>query len=228
MRKIHRFITKYNRKDEYLYVEDKDALHQWKNVLKLNIGEEIIITNEDQKEFLVKINELTREKATLQIIKEKINKSEPEKQVHLYLAILKKENFELALEKATEIGVKSITPIITERTIKTGLNIDRLKRIAKEASELSGRSTTPEINEITKFEKAIEISKGEKIIFDIDGKKIEDKNNQEISIFVGPEGGWTENEINLAKEKGTRVASVSPLTLRGETAAIIASYTVLN
>ncbi|ETB63866.1 TPA: 16S rRNA (uracil(1498)-N(3))-methyltransferase [Candidatus Nomurabacteria bacterium] len=228
MKKIHRFITKYNREDDYLYVKDKDVLHQWKNVLRLNIGEEIIITSEHKKDFLVKIDELSRERAILKIIKEKINKSEPEKQVHLYLAILKKENFELALEKATEIGVKSITPIITERTIKTGLNIDRLKKIAKEASELSGRSTTPEINEIIKFEKAIENSKGEKIIFDIDGKKLEDENKKEVSIFIGPEGGWADNEINLAKEKGMRIAPISPLTLRAETAAIIASYIVLN
>lgn len=228
MKKIHRFITKYNREDDYLYVKDKDVLHQWKNVLRLNIGEEIIITSEHKKDFLVKIDELSKEEARLKIIKEKINKSEPEKQVHLYLAILKKENFELALEKATEIGVKSITPIITERTIKTGLNIDRLKKIAKEASELSGRSTTPEINEIIKFEKAIENSKGEKIIFDIDGEKLEDENKKEVSIFIGPEGGWADNEINLAKEKGVHIAPISPLTLRAETAAIIASYMVLK
>ena len=226
-KKIHRFIEDYDIENGNIVLRGEAIIHQFRNVLKFKKGEEVIIAK-DGKELFGEILEIDKDKIILLKKEERENKNEPEKKVHLYLAILKKENFELAIEKATELGIQSITPIITERTIKTGLNFERLRKIAKEASELSGRSLVPEILDILRFEEALESGVGEKILFDIGGEKLKDKNNKEISIFVGPEGGWTENEINIVKEKGVRIASISPFTLRGETAAIIASYVVIN
>ena len=145
----------------------------------------------------------------------------------MYLAILKKDNFELAVQKATECGVSNIIPVITERTIKTGLNTERLEKIVKEASEQSGRSIVPKILETMELKEALQhgTKNEEKVIFHLVKENYEPKKNvTTVSIFIGPEGGFTEKEINLAKESGYEVASLGDLTLRGETAAIVATY----
>ena len=80
-----------------------------------------------------KILLLAKDKAELEILEIIKNKNESENHVNLYCSILKKENFELAVQKAVEVGVKEITPIITKRTIKLGLNTERLEKIIKEA-----------------------------------------------------------------------------------------------
>lgn len=86
------------------------------------------------------------------------------------------------------------------------------------------------INEIKNFKDAVISDKNQnKILFDISGKNLgRAKQSENISIYVGPEGGFTEEEINLAKSNGATIASLGPLTLRGETAGIIASYLALN
>lgn len=227
MKKIHRFIEDYEIENGNIVLKNETIIHQFRNVLKFKVGEEIIIAS-NNKEILGKILKIGKKEVIILKIKEYINSKEPTKNIHLYLAILKKENFELAVEKATEIGVKKITPLLTERTIKMGLNIERLKKIAKEASELSGRSIIPEIKEIKDLKSAINEANGEIIIFDIDGENLEKINNKEISIFIGPEGGFSQNELSLIKDKKLKIATMSTLTLRGETAAIIASYIAIN
>jgi len=151
--------------------------------------------------------------------------------VNLYLAILKKENFELAVQKAVECGVSNITPIITERTIKTGLNIPRLEKIILEASEQCGQDIVPTLSPILKFEDALTDGAkfDEKIIFHLGGNPYTiNQKAKSISIFIGPEGGFTDKEITLAKESGYKVASLGPLVLRGETAAIVATYLAVH
>jgi 16S rRNA (uracil1498-N3)-methyltransferase len=132
------------------------------------------------------------------------------------------------VQKATECGVKKIVPLISARTVKTGLKKERLEKIIKEASEQSGRGMLPALMETMSFSEALEQAKDneQNFFFDASGSSFADQvlNNNSVGIFVGPEGGWTSDEINLAKEKGCLLASLGQLILRGETAAIIASY----
>jgi 16S rRNA (uracil1498-N3)-methyltransferase len=228
MKKIHRFITEYKIENGLILITDPFLIHQWKNVLKFKNGEQVILVNK-QEEVLVEIKDYSKNNYLLSVLEKSQNKNEPERKVDIYLAVLKKENFELALQKATEVGINSITPIITERTVKTGLNMKRLEKIAKEASELSGRSTIPKIKETINFSEIFEIEKNKKIIlFDISGGNLKTTRDKELAIIIGPEGGFTDKEINIAKEKGAMISSISTLTLRGETAAIIASYLAIN
>jgi len=218
--KIHRFIGR---------IEDEEISRQIRDILKLHAGEQIIISDGKGNDELVEITGVGKP-ITYKTIK-KLEVEKPKREVSLYLAILKKENFELAVQKAVECGVSSITPVITERTIKTGLNIERLQKIIKEANEQSGRSIVPTLSPISNFKDALNdgSQSEEKIIFHlVDNPYVSDKKEKNISIFVGPEGGFSEKEIELAKEAGFIAASLGPLTLTGVTAAIVGTYRAVH
>lgn len=228
--KIHRFITPYEIRDSSVTIQDSELVHQFRNVLKFKTGEVVMLTNESMLEVTVRIAHMSKDTIDFEVIDEGVNNNEPKTKVTLYLAILKRENFELVVQKATEIGIYKIVPIITKNTVKTGLRYDRLEKIAKEAAELSGRSTVPTITEAIEYTDAIEQVKDIKdnIIFDISGKKMSEINIKPANVFIGPEGGFTEGEISEARNAGFTVASLGTLTLRGETAAIVASYISIN
>ncbi len=228
--KIHRFITEYEVKNGEVVMTDTELLHQWKNVLKFKVGEQLVLSTVLGDEALCEIVDMNKKEAVLKVISEDKNTKEADlnKNVTLYLAILKKENFEFVAQKATELGVSTIVPVKTDRTVKQNLNFDRLNKIVKEASEQCGRSTIPEIAEIIDFEDAVEYSKDSdyRVFFDSTGTPLSSRENgsKSVALFIGPEGGYTEKEINWAKENGMEITSISPLTLRGETAAIVAVY----
>ncbi len=239
MKKIHRFIIEYTIIDQLITIKNIELLHQWNSVLRFKPGEQIILANPSpsskNNEALCIIKSLNKKEAILKIIEEKENIAEPKKKVTLYIAILKNENFELVVQKVSEIGVSEIVPMITDNTVKTGLKYTRLNKIAREAAELSGRSIVPIIQEAISFAEAIKKSTDAKqrIIFDISGKAISPptpplESRGGIAIFIGPEGGWSGNEIALANENNFTISSLGPLTLRAETAAIVASYLAIN
>ncbi len=228
--KIHRFIGDFDLSGKTIEIADSKIIKQIRDVLRLEIGEKITLSDGRGKVALINLDFISSDKVTGAIENLEVAKPEQRK-VHLYLAILKKENFELAVQKAVEVGVYSITPVITERTIKTGLNLERLNKIIREACEQSGRSIVPTLSPILDFSPALAFGSAseEKIIFHLVEEKYQ-KNTKakSASIFIGPEGGFTDKEISLAKEAGYTVASLGTNTLRGETAAIVATYLTVN
>ncbi len=231
-KKIHRFITEYKKSGDHIEINNEEIVHQILDVLKLRTGEICSISNGDGFEYKSEIEEISKNRIVYKIIEVEIKNNEPERKVTLYQSILKKENFELVLQKASEMGIQNIVPIINERTVKTNLNFERLAKIAREASELSGRTNVTNVLEIVDFEESIMTDKNtDKILFDITGElnassqKLDAKS---LSIYIGPEGGFTEKEIAFAKQCGAKVYNLGSLTLRGETAGIIASYLALQ
>ncbi len=228
--RLHRFIGEYNLNKDIIEIKDLDFIKQIKSVLRLEIGDFLILCDGNGIEAKVEIIEINKGEIITQVI-ERAEKEQNIKKVSLYLSILKKENFELAVEKTVEIGVSEIIPIITERTVKLNLNEDRLKKIIREASEQSGRTILPVLSPILKFEDAIQDGKKnkEKIFFDFTEKEnIKNTDAKTISIFIGPEGGFTKEEQDLAKQNDYKIESLGALTLRAETAAIVATYKVIN
>ena len=224
--KLHRFIGPYDFGSSKISITDPETIHQIRKVLRLNPNEQIILSDGNLGEATVKLIIFEKDKIEGEIIEKYKNKNEPERKVVLYTAILKRENFDLVVQKATETGVKEIIPVITSRTVKTGLNLDRLRKIAKEAAEQSGRGIVPVIHEPIKFQEAI---KNGGILFDPSGDILKAESLKlEAKLFVGPEGGFTEEEIELAKKNNFKIASLGSLTLRAETAAIIGSYLAIT
>ena len=152
-------------------------------------------------------------------------------QIHLYLAIFKFDRLEWAVEKCTELGVTSIVPIITHRTdshlvAAARKRVERWRRIAHEAAQQSRREAVPGVADPEKLEAVIATAQGKRVVLaetehehmvrDVVGPAME------ISLAVGPEGGWTESELTSFSQNQWENASLGSTILRAETAAIAA------
>lgn len=219
--------------DKGIKIAEKDMVHQIKNVLHLKIGEKVLLCDENKNEYMVEIMHMEKNIDT-KVISSGKNKNESKRNVHLYLSILKKENFELAVQKAVEVGVNAITPLITNKTVKLDIKRERVLKIIKEAAEQSERGIVPELKEIANFKEVMkEKRNGITFFCDRSGNDLynlmkKTKEENVINVFIGPEGGWSEIELKYAKENKFLIVNLGKLTLRGETAAIIASYLFSN
>jgi 16S rRNA (uracil1498-N3)-methyltransferase len=231
MAKRHRFIGDFPLHPGRLRVSDADLVHQMHSVLKLAPEEELILGDGKMHEALCRLVSYEKHAVIIDVLEVHANANEPARDSVLFCAILKKELFELVAQKATEVGVREIIPVITARTVKLNLRADRLEKIVREAAEQAGRGQVPIVQKAMPLDEALEYAKHNdvNILFDV-GKAGPDlpREVRRVGIFIGPEGGWQEQEIELAREYGCRIAGLGPLTLRGETAAIIASYLVLH
>lgn len=228
MKKIHRFIFDADLR-ERLIVDDAALLHQWGKVLKLAPGEEIEICDGRGNEALYAIEALEKKSAELGRKGElKKNEGEPARHVTLYVAVLKKEHVDLIVQKATECGAAEIVPIVTERTVKKGVKLERLREIAKEAAEQSGRGRVPTIHEPLSLKAAFAHAdmNGANYFFHTNenGEVFAGDASSRVGLFIGPEGGWTDAEAKAAAAHGCGITSLGPRILRGETAAIVSVF----
>lgn len=227
--KLHRFIGDFDLSQERIHLGSSEVAHQLTHVLRVKIGEEIIVCNGEGKEAYGTVVEIG--KGVLDIKRGKVFSSIPEPfhQVTLYAALLKGEHFELVAQKATEIGVTTIVPIITQRTIKLNFKWDRVVKIITEAAEQSGRGIVPTLTEICTFKESLKHAQKNNgnIFCDFNSPELTQKMikpHKHIGCFIGPEGGWDEKERKMAIENELTFASLGNFTFRAETAAIVSSY----
>lgn len=167
----HRFIGKFPLEAKQFWISDDELAHQAREVLRLKPGEEIILSDGEGREAQTEIVSCDRGAVEVKILEVRAGLNEPKAKVTLYLAILKRENFEFAVQKAVEVGVSKIVPVITRRTVKLGVKSERLKKIIKEAAEQSGRSILTQLDEEMNFKEALSDAKTNDLnIFLIPGK----------------------------------------------------------
>lgn len=226
--KVHRFIGSYDLRQAEIVLEDQ-AARQMALVLKMRAGERILLCNGQGKEAEYEI--LSIKKGAVRVARDgdiTEVKTESARQVTLYASILKRENFELIVQKATECGVARIVPVISERTIKKDVKLERLQEIAREAAEQSGRGVVPPISEPMTLAQALKDAEvnGKNYFFDVSqaANAFKPSATGSAGLFIGPEGGWTEEEQAQAKRAGCAIATLGPRVLRGETACIAAVY----
>jgi len=230
MKKIHRFIFDTDLK-ETIQVRDQALLHQWAKVLRFKPGEEIEICDGRSHEAVYKVMSLEKRIAELERIgKVRDNTAEPKRHVTLYMAILKREHTELVVQKATECGVSEIVPLVSDRTIKKRAKLERLRDIAKEAAEQSGRGRVPLIHEPLSMKAALAHAEmnAANYFFHTDAERDIFKGvkagHSRVGLFIGPEGGWSEEEAEQMLTHDLHVVSLGPRILRGETAAIVSIF----
>jgi 16S rRNA (uracil1498-N3)-methyltransferase len=233
--RLHRFIGDFDLGGNEVLVSDGDVLNQMKNVLRLKPGDGVVLSDGRGGEAEGEVKEFKKNSAVVRISKRSSGAAVPVREVVLYCAIIKRENFEWVVQKATEVGVSRIVPIVSERTVKLNLKRERLSKIIKEAAEQSGRTVVPSLSEPQSFVEALVGAKDGNdlnLMFvpqsPVLASGLNFKKEKKIGIFVGPEGGWTEKEIDESKKAGFKTVSLGTLTLRSETAAVVASHIAVN
>ena len=237
--RLHRFFINTNiaelfaEKDSF-DIADKDLVHQWKNVFRYNVGSQVVLFDGNGMDYLCIISSMRNLGASVQVLKQqKTADVNQRKNIWLCVALLKKDNFDLVVQKATELGVTNIVPIICEHSEKRKLNLDRMKKIAIEASEQSGRGDIPVIHAPQTLQEIFQsgILPQEKVAFDPSGipfkQYITSTNQVSFATFVGPEGGFSDKEIAFFKLYNMPVISLSTQILRAETAAIAVASLLL-
>lgn len=230
--RLHRFIGDYNLSKKEAKIFDKDLIKQIRKVFRMRVGDRLILSDGNLNEAECRISKYKKESLSLEILDVKQNVAERNKRIILFCSILKGGNFEIALQKATEVGVSEIIPLLCKRTVKLKVRKERLEKIIREAAEQSGRGIVPILGEAMNFDDAAIYAAGNSsnYLFDMEGKSVLEtivfgkENAGSVGVFIGPEGGWEEQELESAKEKGFKIISLSDFTFRAETAAIIATY----
>ena len=200
-------------------------------VLRLKLEQEIILFNNDGHDYHAKIVELGRREALVVVTNKVKNQTEANLIITLMISLISNDKLELVIQKAVELGVQKIIPVITEKTqrIKAEREASKLehwRKIIIAASEQCGRAKLATVSEIKEFATVIDEDKSE-INYILSphhaASKLAKVNNpQSISLLIGPEGGFTESEIRLANEAGFHNLNLGKRILRAETAAITA------
>ncbi len=221
--KLHRFYTNDSVPHSGSHsIVSSELYHQLKNVFRLNRGESIILFDGSGYDITASISDFHDNSVTVSIVGVTKNETALTKDVYLFASLVKKDTFEWIAEKATELGVSHIVPIISARSEKKNLNFERLEKIIREASEQSGRSHIPKLHPIISLDEAVTTYKDiPSIVWHTMASKFTHDVLTDIQgMYIGPEGGWTENETTLFHEKGIRVVSLGKQVLRAETAVI--------
>jgi 16S rRNA (uracil1498-N3)-methyltransferase len=220
-----------------------DVVYQIRRVLRMRPGEVVVLFDGTGTEYHVRLTEFGEEQVRGEVVERSAGVRDPVHAVHLYLGLLNKpDKFEWALQKCTELGAASFTPVICERSVagapEQGRR-ERWQRIIKEAAEQSGRCVLPLLRPTLEFRDAAAreaqrvgasapnaahvplipaLGAGLSIAQAIDGAA----EAASVSLFIGPEGGFTDDELVEAKERGIQIVGLGPRTLRSETAAVAA------
>ncbi len=201
-----------------------EFLNQIRNVLRFKEGHTIVIFDNSGFEYVATVDSYEKDAVILSIIEKRENKVHPRRETYLLASLVKKDTFEWIVEKATELGVSHIIPIISSRTEKKDINSERLLKIAIEAAEQSGRATVPVLHEVVDLPTALaNYSYLRSVVWEPTAEKFQAKELEEInSMYIGPEGGWTSEELQLFKDHGIMTRSLGPQILRAETAVVAA------
>jgi 16S rRNA (uracil1498-N3)-methyltransferase len=215
----HRFFADADLVAGSAVMLSRDERHH-AHVVRVREGEEVEVFNGRGAAFVA-----TYSSEALQLIAAAPDR-EARVDLHLAMAIINLDKFDLVLQKATELGVRSIIPLVTDRVeIRAERyrgKADRWRKIVFEAVKQSGRSVIPLVSEPSEFEEVIK-REGERILFDAEAPPTAWEAGNAATLFIGPEGGWTEREIDLARGHGCAFARLGIRRLRAETAAIVAT-----
>jgi len=217
-----------------------DEARHLRDVLRLTPGDEVFLFDGMGREYRCSINEIGRASSTLNVI-EVVEAASPESPLKLTLAValLKGEKFDFVVQKATELGVTQIVPVKTARadirlrdSADAGKRVARWQRIALEAAKQCGRAFVPRVADPTEFRKLIsdpELVAGQRFMFSERGGQpfsVSENTRQPVESVIaltGSEGGWTDEEIEAARETGWQIVTLGGRILRAETAAIAVS-----
>jgi 16S rRNA (uracil1498-N3)-methyltransferase len=223
------FFYDENLNDTSLFTLSEETSKHIIQVLRMKKGEQLQLTNGKGKVLTAQIISEHKRSVEVRILSSVFSPQSPDK-ITIAISLIKNNNrFEWFLEKATEIGVSAIIPLICERTEKQNFRYDRMKNILVSAMLQSQQAWLPELHQATKFTTLIKTSSQQKYIAHCIDEKKQTLTNQlinqstDVIILIGPEGDFTKQEINLAIENNFIPVSLGNTRLRTETAGVVAA-----
>lgn len=238
-----------NLDDRTLYIEGEDVKHISK-VLRYGQGDEIEVCDSNGHEYICRIESIDKTRIDLSIVDEVYINRESKIRVSLYQGVPKSTKMEIILQKLTEAGVDEIVLVNTKRSVvnikgdKADKKFDRWERIIYEAAKQCKRGLIPKLRGILSFKEALEdMGKNDINICPYEVEKslgikealqtgqvkkiLENKDEVRVGIFIGPEGGFAEEENEMVKAAGIASVTMGPRIFRTETASIVATAITL-
>ena len=233
---MHRFYHSNPLDLNQIIILDEFSSHHALRVMRVKVDDFLVLFNGDGFEYRGRVSDINKKTINVEILSKEKNNSESPININLFQSISSNEKMDMVIQKATELGVSSIQPIFTSRsTIK--LSLDRTKKrlihwkqVSISACEQSGRSKIPTIKSPIEFDQISEGIKTNSLNLLLHPDNLEESSNlpneysRDINIFIGPEGGFSKDEVLLLKKQNCINIKLGTRILRTETAplAIIA------
>ena len=229
------FVTADQVQENQIYIEGTDVNHM-KNVLRMRPGEKLGISDGNNHHYICQVEKYEDAQAVLTILEEESVDTELPSKIYLFQGLPKGDKMEWIIQKCVELGVHAIVPVATKRAVvkldekKAQKKVNRWNAIAESAAKQSGRGIVPEVLPVMKWKEALEYAR------QLDVKMIPYEKaaginatkqliasvsfGQSVGIFIGPEGGFEEAEVEAAKEIGAVPVTLGRRILRTETAGM--------
>ena len=218
-------------------LDGEQARHIAKS-LRMKKGDMLTLSCGDGQCYGCIIDAVEKDSVTLSVCYKQADNSEPSVEVTLYQGVPKGDKLEDVIQKCTELGATRICPVLTHRSVSrpdeksAEKKLARYRRIALEAAQQSGRGVIPEILPMTTLEAAVKNDKSElKILFYEGGGeslcKLIPRDIKSVSVYIGPEGGFEQSEVELLKARGACVATLGARILRTQTAPVAALTAIM-
>ena len=235
------FTKPENIKDGFITIDGDEAKHIL-NVMRMAEGDKITICDGNKKDYYCEITETAKNALKAQIIDVAESETEPETEIVLFQGLPKSDKMEYIIQKCVEIGVSRIVPVITERAVvkiekgaKEDKKVERWLKISESAAKQSGRGIVPIVERPVKFTEALkEASMLENAVIPYENEEktglkefIKSAKKGSVGIFIGPEGGFDNSEIEMAVKSGIIPVTLGKRILRTETAGLVTAAIIL-
>ena len=231
----HFFVTPNQVNEGAIQILGNDVNHI-KNVLRMKVGEELQISDGNNKRYLCTIDDLSMDSIRLSIQEELSVDTELKSQIYLFQGLPKSDKMELIIQKAVELGVYEIVPVATKRVVvklddkKAAKKIERWNSIAEGGAKQSGRNLIPKVTPVMSFKEALQYADKLDVVL-IPYELAEDMQvtkevvekivpGQSVGIFIGPEGGFEVSEVEEAMKMEAKAITLGKRILRTETAGL--------
>jgi 16S rRNA (uracil1498-N3)-methyltransferase len=224
------FYSNFNNSDSDIILDEIDSKHLSKSLRK-KVGDIIRITNGNGLEIKGKIIRLGKN-IKVNVIN-RVKHKKKDLLIHIAMSPLKNQSrFEWFVEKSTEIGISEITPLITKFSEKKKVNVSRLNKIVISSMKQSNQFYLPKVNQITSFDEFLKLNKDYKLIAHLKNNNRFNKksigNKDKIVVMIGPEGGFSKEEILKANKDKIKEISFGKNRFRSETAGVFAVSIINN
>lgn len=234
---MKKLFTEYDGVSEKIYLNEEQSRHITKS-LRMKKGDMLTACTGDGNDYGCIIDDINKDGARLAVCYKQASDSEADIKISLYQGVPKGDKFEDIIQKCTELGVYEIIPVLTKRCVsrpqekQAEKKRQRYARIALEAAQQSGRGIVPEIKKMTELKTAVSQCEADiKIVFYEGGGEplsaLIKKDAKSAAVFIGPEGGFEKEEVELLKQNGAVAATLGKRILRTQTAPVAALSAIM-